>query len=124
MNRFITMALLCAATATSASAQTYFNFGIATEGFAFNAGNAPAYPVLVTPAVAPVPAVIPMMPGYMPYGHHTAKHLRKAAHYYDKARRHYREAVRPRPGVGASFATPVGTIYVCLLYTSPSPRDS
>ena len=41
---------------------SYFNFGIATEGFVFNAGNAPAYPVLVTPAVAPVPAVIPMMP--------------------------------------------------------------
>ncbi len=112
MNRFVTMALLCAATATSASAQTYFNFGIATEGFVFNAGNAPAYPVLVTPAVAPVPAVIPMMPGYMPYDHHTAKHLRKAAHYYDKARRHYREAVQPRPAVGASFATPIGTIYV------------
>lgn len=111
MNRFATIALTVAAAAT-ASAQTHFNLGVVTEGFAFNVGNTPAYPVIVAPAVAPAPAIIPMMPGYVPVSHHAAKHLRKAAKHYRKARRHYMEAARPGYAPGASLATPFGTIYV------------
>lgn len=113
MKRIVSTALMTLACAGLASSQGFVNVGYAGDGFAFSIGT-PVYPsVVVPPAPAVVPAVIPLMPGYDDYGHYD-KHMRKARKYARKAAKHYRKAVgRPAPvRSGAMIATPFGTVYL------------
>ena len=80
MKRSVSTALIALACAGVASAQGFINAGYVGDGFAFSIGS-PVYPsVIVPPAPAVVPAVIPLMPGYE-YHDHYSKHMHKARKY-------------------------------------------
>lgn len=113
MKRSVSAAFTVLACAGIASAQGFINAAYVGDGFAFSVGT-PVYPsVVIPPAPAVVPAVIPLMPGYDYYDHYD-KHMHKARKYARKAAEHYRKAVgRPAPvRTGAMISTPIGTVYL------------
>lgn len=95
MKRSVSALIFCIAGATAASAQ-FLNASFISDGVAVSLGAGTVYPAVVLPgAPALVPAVIPMMPGYVEHHHHHPR---------------YHKAV-VRPAAGARIATPIGEIY-------------